>query len=95
MGAWIETEATAYGYGDVVVAPRVVAWIETSMERLYMVNKRVAPRMGAWIETVCHLTLYLIRIVAPRVGGALLCLVLTLPLANEVKKEQMAAQKEK
>jgi len=29
------------------------------------------------------------------VGGALLCLVLTLPLANEVKKEQMAAQKEK
>jgi len=29
------------------------------------------------------------------VGGALLCLVLTLLLANEVKKEQMAAQKEK
>ena len=29
------------------------------------------------------------------VGGALLCLVLTLPLANEVKKEQMSAQKEK
>ena len=28
------------------------------------------------------------------VGGALLCLVLTLPLANEVKKEQMAALQE-
>ena len=51
VGAWIETSALVWLYGQFDVAPHVGAWIETSKGSRVTTITRVAPHVGAWIET--------------------------------------------
>ena len=68
-GAWIETNAEAYGGLGQLVAPHAGAWIETSWVRASPLLRRVAHHAGAWIETFGITSILWSFSVAPHAGA--------------------------